>query len=228
MFISRLQNSWVYYKYKHYDYSLRVSAQTGTLFFDIFACSNSLTMNYKPDPSTLGLIFDLDGTLADTMPLHFKAWQLTCREFGMEMTREFLKSHMGRPGWEISLDLIKEHGLSDKISGEEFKDAKIRVYKTLEHKVKPIAPVAEIVLKYYGKLPMSVGTGGFTEAAHKTLSKVNMSQYFDIVVTADDVKHHKPHPETFLKCAERMQLDPGLLRYLKMVTLVWKLHIGQG
>ena len=166
---------------------------------------------YLPGKNTRAIIFDLDGTLADTMPLHFKAWQLTCRNHGMEMTREFLKDHMGRPGWEISEDIIAEHGLGDKITGKQLVSEKISCYRKLEPGVKEIKEVADIVRKYHGKIPMAVGTGGFTEAAHKTLSLIQMTTYFDIVVTADDVKNHKPYPDTFLRAAELLGIEPGYI-----------------
>ena len=164
---------------------------------------------YTPGKDTRGLIFDLDGTLADTMPLHFEAWQLTCRKFGMEMSREFLQSHMGRPGWEISEDIISLHGLNQKIKGPDLVKAKVDCYMSMENNVREIKVIGDIVRKYHGKIPMAVGTGGFTEAAQKTLSLIGMTKYFKIVVTADDVKNHKPHPDTFLKAAELLNIDPS-------------------
>jgi beta-phosphoglucomutase-like phosphatase (HAD superfamily) len=166
---------------------------------------------YKPGKETRGMIFDLDGTLADTMPLHFKAWQTTCRSFGMEMSREFLQSHMGRPGWEISKDIISLHGLNDKINDRDLVKAKVECYMAMENEVKEIRVIGDIVRKYHGIIPMAIGTGGFYEAARKTLSRIGMSEYFDVMVTADDVSKHKPHPETFLKAAELLDIEPAAI-----------------
>jgi len=164
---------------------------------------------YKINSNTEGLIFDLDGTLADTMPLHFKAWQLACRKFDMDMTGSYLKTKMGRPAWEIGRDIIKKYGYEDVVDHETLFKEKIELFKAFRNDIKPIKPVEKIVKAYHGKLPMCVGTGAIKEAAIRTLDIIGMSQYFDIMVTADDVTNHKPDPETFLKCAELMAIDPS-------------------
>jgi beta-phosphoglucomutase-like phosphatase (HAD superfamily) len=74
--------------------------------------------------------------------------------------------------------------------------------------MKPVAPVVELVKEYHGKLPMAVGTGGYKRLSWKTLEILGLNQYFDILVSGEDVKHPKPHPETFLKCAARMEVNP--------------------
>lgn len=164
---------------------------------------------YKIKKETKGLIFDLDGTLADTMPLHFKAWQMACHKYGMDMSSTYLKSKMGRPAWEIGRDIIRENGLEDRIDHETLFKEKIELFKSLQNGIKPIKPVTDIVRKYHGILPMCVGTGAIKEAAIRTLEDIEMSGYFSIIVTAEDVSNHKPHPETFLKCSEQMGIDPS-------------------
>ncbi len=164
---------------------------------------------YIKKKETEGLIFDLDGTLADTMPLHFRAWQRACQNHGMDMSSAYLKSRMGRPAWEIGRDIIRENGLEDKIDHETLFKEKIELFKSLQSRIKPIEPVTDIVRKYHGKLPMCVGTGAIKDAAIRTLEDIEMSSYFSIIVTAEDVSNHKPHPETFLKCAELMGIDPA-------------------
>lgn len=164
---------------------------------------------YIKKKETEGLIFDLDGTLADTMPLHFRAWQMACHNNGMDMSSAYLKSRMGRPAWEIGRDIIRENGLEDKIDHETLFKEKIELFKSLKSRIKPITPVTDIVRKYHGKLPMCVGTGAIKEAAIRTLEDIEMTDYFSIIVTAEDVSNHKPHPETFLKCSELMGIDPA-------------------
>ena len=77
--------------------------------------------------------------------------------------------------------------------------------------VKPIGPVVDIVKEYHGTLPMAVGTGGHREAVERTLEITGLREYFDIIVTANDVNSFKPHPETFLKCAELMEVEPEFI-----------------
>jgi beta-phosphoglucomutase-like phosphatase (HAD superfamily) len=77
--------------------------------------------------------------------------------------------------------------------------------------VKPITPVVDIVKKYWRILPMAVGTGGHRDAVERTLEIIGLRKYFDIIITANDVENFKPHPETFLKCATRMGVEPKFI-----------------
>ena len=165
-------------------------------------------MKYDIKPNIKGLIFDLDGTLADTMPYHYRAWQNACKKFGVKIDQEFLKKHTGSPGWIIADKLLKENNLDGKISAEDIIEEKLKNFYEQQQHVTPIEPVADIVKKYYGKLPMAVGTGGHRQAVERTLEIADLRQYFDIIITANDVENFKPHPETFLKCAEKMNVDP--------------------
>jgi len=166
-------------------------------------------MIYDITPGVKGLIFDLDGTLANTMPWHYQAWKKACLRFGIEMDTAFLQAHTGAPGWKIAEDIIEVSGMSGKVSPEEIMNLKLDEFTSIQHNVTPIEPVTALVQRYYGKLPMSVGTGGHREAVERTLEVVGLRQYFDIIVTANDVKMHKPHPETFLRCAELMNVEPA-------------------
>ena len=160
---------------------------------------------FKPPNHIKGLIFDLDGTLADNMPLHFEAWQLACRDFGLEMSSDFLKSYTGTPGINIARALLKMNNINS-IDPGAIASLKYENFKEILHRVKPVEPVAEIVRNYHGKLIMSVGSGGQREAVFKTLDYIGMREYFKIVVSANDVSNHKPDPETFIKCADLMKI----------------------
>jgi beta-phosphoglucomutase family hydrolase len=166
-------------------------------------------MQYDIKPGVKGLIFDLDGTLADSMPIHFKGWKKACERYGAEIDTAFLKFHTGSPGWAIAEAIIEKCGLKGKVTTDQIMKVKLEEFFKTQHLIRPIEPVADIVRKYHGRLPMAIGTGGHREAVEKTLESTGMRKYFDIVITANDVKQHKPHPETFLKCAEQMKIDPG-------------------
>jgi beta-phosphoglucomutase-like phosphatase (HAD superfamily) len=99
--------------------------------------------------------------------------------------------------------------MKGKISPDDIMKVKLDEFYLIQHNVTPIEPVIALVQKYYGKMPMSVGTGGHREAVEKTLEIIGLRKYFDILVTANDVTKHKPHPETFLRCAELMNVAPA-------------------
>jgi len=168
-------------------------------------------MQYDIKPGTKGLIFDLDGTLADTMPYHFKGWKIACQKFGADIDTAFLRKHTGTPGWIIADEIIKKCNLEGNVTIEEIMAEKLIEFYKDQHLVKPIIPVVEIAKKYFGVLPMAVGTGGHREAVERTLNITNLRKYFKIVITANDVENFKPHPETFLKCATLMNIKPEFI-----------------
>ncbi len=165
-------------------------------------------MQYTLKPGTRGLIFDLDGTLVDSMPLHFEAWKSACERFGATMTPAFLKDHAGIPGWDIAEIVIRQAGLTGKVTSDMILNAKQEEFDKHRHSLKPVEPVAAIVKKYSGILPMAIGTGGHRKTVDETLETIGFSNFFDAIVTANDVKLFKPHPETFLRCAELMKVPP--------------------
>jgi beta-phosphoglucomutase-like phosphatase (HAD superfamily) len=165
-------------------------------------------IEYNIKPGIKGLIFDLDGTLVDSMPLHFQGWLAACRKFGAEIDNAFLRKHTGSPGWIIADAIIKKCNLGDSVTTDQIIAEKLDLFYRDQHTVKPIQPVVGIVKKYYGTIPMAVGTGGHREAVERTLEITDLKKYFNIVVTANDVNHFKPHPETFLKCAQMMNVEP--------------------
>ena len=168
-------------------------------------------MKYDIQPDVKGLIFDLDGTLADTMPYHFKSWKKACRKFGADMDKAFLKRHTGTPGWIIADEIIKMNKLNGNVTVDQILEVKLSEFYKQQLLVKPVIPVVEIVKKYHGILPMAVGTGGHRDAVERTLAITDLLKYFDIIVTANDVLNYKPHPETFLRCARQMNVEPRFI-----------------
>jgi beta-phosphoglucomutase-like phosphatase (HAD superfamily) len=168
-------------------------------------------MEYDIKPGIRGLIFDLDGTLVDSMPVHFEGWKKACEKFGAHIDPEFLRFHTGSPGWAIAAAIIEHSGLNGNVTVEEILKVKLEEFYRMQHLIRPVEPVADIVRKYYGILPMSIGTGGHRAAVERTLEVTGMKKYFEIIVTANDVTNYKPHPDTFTKCAELMKVDPALV-----------------
>lgn len=157
-------------------------------------------------PETKALIFDLDGTLADTMPVHFHAYKNILREFGIDFTPELFATLAGIPAVGTIQKLNEMFGT--KMDAEKIGNLKEAEYEKIMHKMKPVEPVIELVKKYHGKLPMAVGTGGYKRLAWKTMRLLGLDEYFNILVSAEDVARPKPYPDTFLKCAELMGVDP--------------------
>lgn len=152
------------------------------------------------------LIFDLDGTLVDTMPVHYEAWKAILKKRGIDFSEKLFESFSGIPTFKIVPLVNKIFNIN--LDPEEIVTEKESNFLSNIDKIKPIYPVIEIVKKYYGKLPMSIGTGGYRRIAEVTIKKAELDKYFDIIITADDVENHKPEPDTFLLCAKRMNVSP--------------------
>ncbi len=158
------------------------------------------------DTRAKGLIFDIDGTISDTMPIHLVAYQQTATEYGFEITPEIFYSMGGLPAYQTSV-LLKEKFKKD-FDPQEFADKKEENFLKNIHLAVPIVPVIKIIKEYSGKLPMACGTGGTRFYALKTLELAGVRAYFEHIVTAEDVENHKPHPDTFLKAAELIGIEP--------------------
>lgn len=168
-------------------------------------------------PTTKAFIFDLDGTLADTMPLHFEAWVKTAEIMNLEFSIDFLKSCAGMPSSKI-IDLLNAKN-NQTIDPQKFSIMKEEFFAKEMHKIKEISAVTDLVYKYHGKIPMAVGTGGKRNIAAETLQILGLDKYIPILVSADDVENHKPEPETFLKCAELMEVSPENCQVFEDATL---------
>jgi beta-phosphoglucomutase family hydrolase len=161
----------------------------------------------EKNPLAKGLIFDIDGTICDTMPIHFIAWQQTAAEYGIAFTPELFVEVTGIPALQTSQYLKARFNLDfDEV---EFTRVKEERYEKNMDMAKPIEPVIKIIRENKGKLPMACGTGGSQYLAWKTLEIAGVKDCFEYVVAAEDVIHHKPFPDTFLKAAELIGVQPS-------------------
>ncbi|NOY96419.1 MAG: HAD-IA family hydrolase [Chlorobi bacterium] len=159
------------------------------------------------DPKAKGLIFDLDGTLSDSLPVHVYNWNTLGEKYGFKFDDNILHRMTGRPTIEFARVIIKENNLS--VSAEELVKSKQELFWGSVGLVNPIKEVVAIVKKYYGILPMSVGTGASRRSAELQLATLKIDHCFVAVVSANDVSRHKPDPDTFLRCAELMGVEPS-------------------
>lgn len=158
------------------------------------------------NPAAKGLIFDLDGTLADTMPIHYIAWKNAAAIYGINFTPELFIKLAGIPLYPTVEKLNQIFGTS--IDPKEMGDSKEAEFEKNMHLTPEIKIVTDLVRQNHGKIPMAIGTGGARRLALKTLEIIGLKEYIDVLVCSEDVSNYKPHPETFLKCAEQMGIDP--------------------
>lgn len=158
-------------------------------------------------PHIKGLIFDIDGTLADTMPAHYRASTRVAKEYGFDFPLDYFIQMAGIPTTDVFKALLAQQNKSS-ISAEKVSALKEKYYLEEVPSIKPISFTMDIVKEYSGKLPMSMGTGGTLEIAIPNIKQIHADDYISILVSAEDVTKHKPFPDTFLECAKRMGIDP--------------------
>ncbi|MGJ8643990.1 MAG: HAD family hydrolase [Luteolibacter sp.] len=154
------------------------------------------------------VIFDCDGTLVDSMPAHFDAWCDALATFGAGgvFKEDVFFAMGGRPTKDIVVDLNEEYNL--RLDPDAVALAKREAYLSKLAHVEFIDEVADFAKSLRGTMPLAVASGGSRYVVEKTLKLMNCSDWFDEVVTADDVQNGKPAPDIFLKAAELMGVAP--------------------
>lgn len=155
-----------------------------------------------------GLIFDLDGTLADTLPLHYKAWHETFADWGVTCPQAFLDSLSGVPTEQTVVRFNQTFGY--EIDPKRFTRAKEERARAALPAAKPIAPLTALARRYKGRLPMAVATGADRTNASVTLQAIGLHDHFGAIVTADDPVAPKPAPDIYLEAARRLAVEPRL------------------
>ena len=152
------------------------------------------------------LIFDCDGTLVDSIPLHFEAWEETFTAHGRSYPHKFIERHNGLSAVEIIRHYNQVH--HDNLNIKRFVEEKERRLKEKLPFVKPIIPVSKLVNRYKGILPMVICSGSYLENVKMAISAIGFDDFFDFIITADDGLRPKPFPDMFLEAARRLDVKP--------------------
>ncbi len=160
-----------------------------------------------PSKPYSALIFDCDGTLADTMPGHFAAWVAALRAGGGDITEERFYQNAGVTSAAIIEALNQDFGYALDVPNTV--EAKEKMYVEGLHEIVEISAVADIARAHAGQVPMAVASGGLRSVVHATLDAIGLRPLFDAIVTAEDVVHGKPAPDIFLHAAELLGVAPG-------------------
>jgi len=158
-----------------------------------------------PDREFDGYIFDCDGTLADTMPLHFRAWTRILGELGGSFSEELFYQTGGKPTVQILQMLRDEHGLLvDDL--QRVAARKEDYFLELIHEVKPIDAVVQVARRWSGIKPLAVASGGLRRQIELTLDALGIRALFTAVVCVEDYARGKPFPDPFLVAATRLKV----------------------
>lgn len=162
-----------------------------------------------PEGETHAYIFDCDGTLADTMPLHYKAWKYAFEKHNakFDFTWELFYSMAG-VGMHDSVHQLNER-FGDTLDADEVVESNNDYFKEQHADVEVIPQVVELAREFKAEgYPIAVASGGDPRHVHGTLKYCGLDELFDVVVTKADVVNSKPAPDGFLKAAELLGVDP--------------------
>jgi HAD superfamily hydrolase (TIGR01509 family) len=159
-----------------------------------------------PRPPYAALIFDCDGTIANTLPVHFQIWQAVLGKFGAVLAEDWYYERTGLTAAELIAAFNQTFGytLDEQILEAE----RQQQFARLIQQVKAIPAVAAIAEANYGTVPMAVASNGQRTVVESTIRAIGLRSLFDTIVTLDDVEFGKPEPDLFLLAAERMGVAP--------------------
>lgn len=155
------------------------------------------------------LIFDCDGTLTDSMPVHYRAWREVMDSVDVEFAETRFYELAGVPGQKV-MNAIAEHLAPDVQA--RLLDRREELFFEMLSEVKPIEPVIEIARQHRGDLKMAVASGSIRSSVSRQLEVVGIAEWFGAVVTAEDTERHKPEPDVFLEAARRLNAAPSTCR----------------
>jgi HAD superfamily hydrolase (TIGR01509 family) len=154
------------------------------------------------------IIFDCDGTLVDSMPVHYEAWILTLRRHGLDLSEDEFYALGGWPTSEVAKLVVGRSG--KPLDAHAIALEKEAEFERHLDKVEPIPPVVAVASEHYGKIPLGVATGGMRHICLGLLRGAQLEDLFTAIVTCEDVSRHKPAPDIFLEAARRLQVAPEL------------------
>ncbi len=160
-----------------------------------------------PETEIDALIFDCDGTLADTMPIHYKAWCATLGEHAVHFPEPMFNDLGGVPTHRVVEILNERHQLGLPV--HELVSAKEALFQQWSLDVQPIEPVVAVARRFHGIKPLGVASGGHRHIVRRTLELLGVLDLFGAVVCSEDTPRGKPHPDPFLEAARLLGVEPG-------------------
>jgi beta-phosphoglucomutase family hydrolase len=159
-----------------------------------------------PTGSFAAYLFDCDGTIVDSMPLHYIAWTKALAEWNCTFDEQLFYSWGGTPIAEIIATLNQQQGLSMPV--EQVCARKENLYLELLPQLKAVPEVVEHITAQHKQIPFAVVSGSTREAVTASLTSLNLLDKFDTLVCAGDYTNSKPDPECFLLAARKLGVTP--------------------
>ena len=177
--------------------------------FSALVSKRTITTSFPlelPSGEFAAFIFDCDGTLADTMPTHYRAWQTALGARAANFPEAMFYELGGVPTCRVVEILNERHGYDMPV--EETVAVKEKLFLEYSSEVAAIGPVVAIAREWHGRKPLAVASGGHRRIVMNTLRALGIAGLFDAIVTSEDYLRGKPHPDPFLEAARRLNVIP--------------------
>jgi HAD superfamily hydrolase (TIGR01509 family) len=152
-------------------------------------------------------LFDCDGVIADSMPLHYLAWRKALAPWDCDYPEELHYTWGGRPTTEIIAALNARDSLAMPVAATA--QHKEEYYYERLHQLQPVPEVVEIVRAEHGRIPFAVVSGSNRESVLKSLQTIGLAGFFPIIVSSEDYERPKPAPDAYLVAAARLGVEPA-------------------
>jgi HAD superfamily hydrolase (TIGR01509 family) len=162
-------------------------------------------------------LFDCDGTIADSMPLHYIAWKKALSEWNCPFEEPLFYAWGGRPIVEIIATLNQDRGLNMPVKAVA--QRKERFYVELLPRLTAVPEVLELIEAQHGQIPFAVVSGSTRESVTASLTALNILDRFDTLVCAGDYAKSKPAPDAFLLAAARLGVVPDACLVFEDTTM---------
>ncbi|MGI9137034.1 MAG: HAD family hydrolase [Candidatus Nanopelagicales bacterium] len=161
--------------------------------------------SHLPDESTKAILFDCDGTLVDTMPIHRAVWSELFLRYDFVITDDWWEEWANLPLLPMVQHVIADATpeLADQLNVEA-----MEMYNEMLHMIEPLEHVIEVAREHHGRLPMAVVTGGYRDVVVPSLDEAGITHLFDHIVTADEVTHSKPAPDLYALAMRKLGVEP--------------------
>ena len=162
----------------------------------------------EPLSQYLGLLFDWDGTLADSQVVNFLSIRTALSAFGLAIEQEWFDARTGVSTREMASLVAEQSGYRGDLDVAAIVDLRDREYLKRLHEVSEVLHVSDVLRRHRGTRRIALATGGGAKTVLPTVHALGLDEEFDAIVTREDVEKGKPHPDIFLLAASRLELLP--------------------
>ena len=152
------------------------------------------------------VIFDMDGVVIDSEPLHERSSRIVLAQHNLEIQDEVFADFKGSTDRTILEYLIAENNLD--VGVEDLLKQKRSTYASLIDELQPIHGVISFINRISGDYRLALTTSASRRNKELAFSKFNLHRFFEVVITSDDINNPKPDPEPYLETTTRLAIDP--------------------